>query len=73
MNQKESDQRVMSEARDYERRFRGPERPFSTGTSRTPNHGHEHPMWKQDRYTLVQEKWALLALPWVQIESAEEV
>ena len=40
---------------DYERRFRAPERSFSMGTSRIPNHDHEHRMWKQDRYILVPE------------------
>jgi hypothetical protein len=41
---------------DYEQRFRAPERPFSMGTSRVPTHGREHARWKQDRYTLVQDK-----------------
>jgi hypothetical protein len=56
---------------DYERRFRVSERLFSMGTSRFPNHDHEHAMWKQDRYILVQEKCAHLGFAWVQIESAE--
>ena len=43
------------------------------GTSRFPNHEHEHAMGKQDHYILVQEKWALLGLAWVQIEPAEGV
>ena len=40
----------------YERRFRAPERLFPMGISRIPNHDHEHAMWKQDPYPLVQEK-----------------
>jgi hypothetical protein len=47
-----------SSSQDYERRFRAPERPFSMGTSQIPNHDHEHPIGKQDRYTLVQDKFS---------------
>ena len=43
----------------YERRFRASERLFLMDTSRIPNHGHEHAMGKQDRYTLVPDKFFL--------------
>ena len=41
----------------YEQRFRAPERPFSMETSRSPNHGREHVIGKQDRYILVLDKF----------------
>ena len=41
----------------YERSFRAPERSFSMGTSRIPNHDCEHAIGKQDRYTLVPDKF----------------
>ena len=41
----------------YERLFRASARLFLMDTSRIPNHGHEHAMWKQDRYTLVPDKF----------------
>lgn len=41
----------------YERRFRASERLFSMGTSRIPNHDYEHAIVKQDRYTLVPDKF----------------
>ena len=49
---------VGSSSPHYERRFRAPERPFSMGTSQIPNHDHEHPIGKQDRYILVQDKFS---------------
>jgi len=52
---REGEQGGGSSSPHYERRFRAPERLFSMGTSRTPNHDHEHAMWKQDRYTAEQE------------------
>ena len=60
-----------SSSPDYERRFRASEQPFSMETSRSSNHDHEHAMWKQDRYALVQEKVSP-GLSWTRVISVVE-
>ena len=47
---------------EYERRFRAPERLFSMGTSRIPNHHHQYNVGEKSSFLTTAFPWRVIVL-----------